>query len=83
MSDAPLFAAREPIFPKRVSGFYRRLKWWIMGITLGIYYLVPWLRWDRGPALPDQAVLIDLANRRFYFFFIEIWPHEFYFVAGC
>lgn len=82
MSDAPLFAAREPIFPKRVSGFYRRLKWWIMGITLGIYYLVPWLRWDRGPALPDQAVLIDLANRRFYFFFIEIWPHEFYFVAG-
>ena len=34
------------------------------------------------PALPDQAVLVDLANRRFYFFFIEIWPQEFYFVAG-
>jgi cytochrome c oxidase accessory protein FixG len=27
-------------------------------------------------------VLIDLANRRFFFFWIEIWPHEFYFVAG-
>ena len=27
-------------------------------------------------------MLVDLANRRFYFFFIEIWPHEFYFVAG-
>ncbi|MEL6702500.1 MAG: cytochrome c oxidase accessory protein CcoG, partial [Pseudomonadota bacterium] len=25
---------------------------------------------------------IDLAHRRFYFFWIEIWPHEFYFVAG-
>ncbi|TIT75852.1 MAG: 4Fe-4S binding protein, partial [Mesorhizobium sp.] len=28
------------------------------------------------------AVLLDLANRRFYFFFIEIWPQEFYYVAG-
>ncbi|MFD0857592.1 cytochrome c oxidase accessory protein CcoG [Roseovarius aquimarinus] len=83
MSDnPPLFAAQEPIFPRRVSGFFRRLKWWIMAVTLGIYYLVPWIRWDRGPNLPDQAVLVDLASRRFYFFWIEIWPHEFYFVAG-
>ena len=78
----PLYAAREPVFPRRVSGKFRTLKWWIMGVTLGIYYLTPWLRWDRGPSLPDQAVLIDLAGRRFYFFWIEIWPHEFYFVAG-
>ncbi|PZQ49717.1 MAG: cytochrome c oxidase accessory protein CcoG [Rhodovulum sulfidophilum] len=78
----PLYAAREPVFPRRVSGRFRRLKWWIMAVTLGIYYLLPWIRWDRGPAMPDQAVLVDLANRRFYFFFIEIWPQEFYFVAG-
>ncbi|NSY38033.1 cytochrome c oxidase accessory protein CcoG [Leisingera sp. ANG59] len=86
MSDsnpAPsLYAAREPIFPRRVSGKFRNLKWYIMAVTLGIYYLTPWIRWDRGPSLPDQAVLLDLANRRFYFFWIEIWPHEFYFVAG-
>ncbi len=53
-----------------------------MVVTLAIYYVTPWLRWDRGPYAPDQAVLIDLANRRFYMFGIEIWPHEFYFVAG-
>ena len=53
-----------------------------MAVTLGIYYLTPWIRWDRGPNLPDQAVLVDMAGRRFYFFWIEIWPHEFYFVAG-
>jgi cytochrome c oxidase accessory protein FixG len=83
-TDRPpsLFAAREPIFPRRVHGRFRTLKWWIMGVTLAIYYVTPWIRWDRGPALPDQAVLVDLANRRFYFFFIEIWPQEFYFVAG-
>jgi cytochrome c oxidase accessory protein FixG len=77
-----LYAAREPIFPKRVSGAFRNLKWYLMAFTLGIYYITPWIRWDRGPNLPDQAVLLDLANRRFYYFWIEIWPHEFYFVAG-
>ncbi len=77
-----LYKAQEPIFPRRVTGFFRTFKWWIMAVTLGIYYLTPWIRWDRGPSLPDQAVLVDLANRRFYFFWIEIWPHEFYFVAG-
>ena len=77
-----LYAAREPIFPKTVSGNFRTMKWVIMIVTLGIYYVTPWLRWDRGPQLPDQAVLVDLANRRFFFFWIEIWPHEFYFVAG-
>ncbi|SLN34010.1 cytochrome c oxidase accessory protein CcoG [Roseisalinus antarcticus] len=82
-SEAPkLYASREPVFPRRVSGFFRRTKWWIMAVTLGIYYILPWIRWDRGPELPDQAVLLDLAGRRFYFFWIEIWPHEFYFVAG-
>ncbi|AGI66204.1 cytochrome c accessory protein CcoG [Octadecabacter antarcticus 307] len=53
-----------------------------MILTLSIYYLTPWIRWDRGAELPDQAVLIDLASRRFFFFWIEIWPHEFYFIAG-
>ncbi len=77
-----LFKARAKIFPKRVEGTFRRLKWRIMALTLGIYYLTPWLRWDRGPDAPDQAVLVDLANRRFYFGPIEIWPQEFYYVAG-
>ena len=80
--NPPLYAAQEPVFPRRVSGKFRNLKWWIMAVTLGIYYLTPWIRWDRGPSLPDQAVLIDMAHRRFYFFWIEIWSHEFYFVAG-
>ena len=82
--EAPpsLYASREPIFPRRVKGPFRTLKWWLLGLTLGIYYITPWLRWDRGPNMPDQAVLIDLGGRRFFFFMIEIWPHEFYFVAG-
>ena len=77
-----LYAARKKIHPKRASGSFRQLKWWIMAVTLAVYYVTPWLRWNRGEYAPDQAVLVDMANRRFYFFFIEIWPQEFYYVAG-
>lgn len=80
--NQPLYEARKGVYPKAVDGFFRRLKWGIMAVTLAIYYITPWLRWDRGPYAPDQAVLIDLANRRFYMFQIEIWPHEFYYVVG-
>jgi len=81
-SDQPLYKSREPIFPRRVRGRFRNLKWVIMAVTLGIYYLTPWIRWDRGPHMPDQAVLVDLASRRFFFFWIEIWPQQFHYVAG-
>ena len=76
------FAKREKIYPKRVSGRFRNLKWVAMVATLGIYYLVPFIRWDRGPGVPSQAVLIDLPNARAYWFFIEIWPQEIYILTG-
>jgi cytochrome c oxidase accessory protein FixG len=78
----PLYAARKKVFPKRTSGDFRRFKWIVMALTLAIYYVTPWLKWDRGPYAPDQFVLINLEARRFYFAFIEIWPQEFYYVAG-
>ena len=79
---AKLFEKRKQVHNKRIDGPFRRFKWLVMAVTLAIYYGTPWIRWDRGPYAPDQAVLVDLAHRRFYMFGIEIWPHEFYFVAG-
>ena len=90
-SDAPaansaanraLYKSRVPIYPKRVHGTYRKIKWAVMVVTLAIYYLVPWIRWDRGAYAPNQAVLVDLAHERFYVFFIEIWPQEVYYITG-
>ena len=77
-----MYASRVKIHPKAGAGTFRRLKWILVFLLLGIYYVAPWLRWDRPGEAPDQAILIDLANRRFYFFFIEIWPQEFYYIAG-
>jgi len=78
----PLYAARTKVYPQSVSGTFRNIKWALMAFCLGIYYLLPFVRWDRGPGEPGQAVLVDFPHRRFYFFFIEIWPQEVYYFTG-
>src|SRR4051794_39362709 len=80
--ETPLYVPRKQIYPQAVKGRFRTIKWTVLVIALGIYYLLPFLRWDRGPNAPDQAVLVDLANGRFYFCFIEIWPQEVYYFTG-
>ena len=80
--DIPLFAPSPKVYPQKVSGTYRRIKWGLLIVGMAIYYLLPFVRWDRGPNLPDQAVLVDFERRRFYFFFIELWPQEVYYFTG-
>ncbi|MFG3593262.1 cytochrome c oxidase accessory protein CcoG [Bradyrhizobium sp. RDI18] len=72
----------SPVVPQSVRGRIRRLKWAILILTLAVYYVVPFLRWDRGPNAPNQAVLLDFENGRFYAFFVEIWPQDLYLVTG-
>jgi cytochrome c oxidase accessory protein FixG len=80
--DAPLYVPRAQVYPQSVSGTFRNVKWGLMAFCLAVYYLLPFVRWDRGPNAPSQAVLIDFPSRRFYFFFIELWPQEIYFFTG-
>ncbi|MFZ2620189.1 MAG: cytochrome c oxidase accessory protein CcoG, partial [Alphaproteobacteria bacterium] len=77
-----LFEARKAIYPAKVRGTFRRVKWLAMTVLLGLYYMLPWVRWHRGEGAPDQAILVDVINRKFYFFFIEIWPQEVYYFTG-
>ena len=80
--EGPLYEKRRKVYPQSVHGPFRRIKWTILCVTLGVYYFLPFVRWNRGPGLPDQAVLIDFPHRRFYFFFIELWPQEVYYFTG-
>ncbi|MGZ8323925.1 MAG: cytochrome c oxidase accessory protein CcoG [Rhodoplanes sp.] len=80
--EGPLYAPAKKVYPQSVSGTFRNIKWGLMAFCLGIYYLLPFVRWDRGPNAPSQAVLVDFPNRRFYFFFIELWPQEVYYFTG-
>lgn len=81
-SHQDLYAKRQQIYPKLAHGKFRMVKWGVMGVTLAIYYLLPWLRWERGEGIPNQAVLADFESEKFYFFFIEIWPQDIHFLAG-
>ena len=80
--DQPAYEPHHKVYPQKVRGVFRRTRWAVLIITLGIYYLTPFIRWNRGAGAPGQAVLLDLPNRRFYFFFIEIWPQEVYYLTG-
>jgi cytochrome c oxidase accessory protein FixG len=72
----------EWVVPQSASGRYRRLKWAALVTCLAIYYMLPFIRWARGPGQPDQAVLLDFERGRLYFFLIEIWPQEVYYLTG-
>jgi len=74
-----LYKPRTPIYPKLVHGRWRWIKWALLIVMLAIYYVTPWIRWERPGALPDQAVL---DGGRFYFFMIQLWPQEVYFITG-
>jgi len=81
-ADQPLYATRKKPYPKAVFGKVRSIKWAVLMLCLGLYYVVPWFRWNRGPGVPDQAVLVDIFNARIFFLWIEIWPQEIYFLTG-
>ena len=69
--DIPLYAPRRKIYPQSVHGTFRRIKWAVLVVTLGIYYLLPFVRWDRGPNAPSpggadrfpQPALLFLLHR--------------------
>ena len=77
-----LYANRIRVYPKAVKGGVRRLKWAILIACLSIYYILPWLRWDRGAGRPNQAFLLDINHERFYFLWLELWPQDIYYLTG-
>jgi len=84
MSDAgteSLYQARIPIYPRSVKGRFRNLKWGILGLAYGVYFLLPWLRWERNVG-PDQAVLFDIAARKFYLFGLVAHAQDLFWLAG-
>lgn len=77
-----LFVAKKRLYPQSAKGKIRNIKWILNIIFLSIYIFSPFLRFNRGDSAPNQAILIDLPNSKAYFFFIEIWPQEVYYLAG-
>lgn len=74
--NAELYAKHEKVYPRAVSGLFARLR--VAGVLslLGLYYGLPWLRWD-----DRQAVLFDLPARQFHIFGLTFFPQDFFYLA--
>jgi len=69
--------ARPAVFtPHAVHGRMRRIKTVLSSLLLALFAVGPWLRWDRGPDQPGQALLIDFPNARTLVFGIELGPRD-------
>lgn len=77
VSVVKMYAAREEIYPREVSGRYASLRWFFVWLTQLVFYGLPWLNWNGR-----QAVLFDLAARKFYIFGIVLWPQDFVYLAA-
>jgi polyferredoxin len=76
-----LYQARIPIYPRSVKGRFRSLKWGILTFAYGVYFLLPWLRWERNVG-PNQAVLFDIADRKFYLFSLVMHAQDLFWLTG-
>ena len=74
--EQTLFEVRKKIYPRAVSGWFAKWRWALVFITQLVFYGAPWLAWNGR-----QAVLFDLAARKFYIFGIVFWPQDFIYLT--
>jgi cytochrome c oxidase accessory protein FixG len=78
--DTPIeesyYAAHQKVYPREVSGTFSRLRITAAWVLLGLFYGLPWLRWEGR-----QAILFDLPARQFHLFGLTLWPQDFVFLA--
>jgi cytochrome c oxidase accessory protein FixG len=67
------YAAHQKVYPREVSGRFARLRVCAVIALLGVFYVMPWVRWNGR-----QAVLFDLPARKFYIFGLTLFPQDFY-----
>ena len=72
-----MYAAREDIFPREIEGRYATLRWACVWLTQILFYGLPWLNMNGR-----QAVLFDLASRKFYLAGMVFWPQDFIYLAA-
>lgn len=73
--------ARIPIFPRSVQGRFRTIKYAILFVAYATYFILPWLPWHRTLG-PNQSILFDIVERRFYLFDLVVYAQDIFWLAG-
>lgn len=68
-----LYEKQVKIHNRWVNGFFQTIRSLTIWVTLGIFFIAPWIPWHGR-----QAILFDVTNRKFHLFNITFWPQDFY-----
>ncbi|MEO5690247.1 MAG: cytochrome c oxidase accessory protein CcoG [Burkholderiaceae bacterium] len=72
-----MYRAEKKIHPRSIKGWFVSWRWVLVVLTQTLFYGLPWLDWNAR-----QAVLFDLASRRFYIFGLVLYPQDFIYLTG-
>ncbi|HET7402796.1 MAG TPA: cytochrome c oxidase accessory protein CcoG, partial [Usitatibacter sp.] len=74
--EQSLYEVRRKIYPRAVHGTFARWRWSLVFATQLVFYGAAWLPWNGR-----QALLFDLAARKFYIFGLVLWPQDIVYLA--
>ncbi|GGD62282.1 cytochrome c oxidase accessory protein CcoG [Lacimicrobium alkaliphilum] len=63
--------SRKRIYVRAVQGPLETFRRYFGFIFVGLFALIPWLRYNG-----QQAILLDIAEQRFSFFSLTLWPQD-------
>jgi cytochrome c oxidase accessory protein FixG len=69
--EQSLYEIRRKIYPRAVTGNFAAIRWALVFLTQAVFYGLAWLQWNGR-----QAVLFDIAARKFYIFGLVLWPQD-------
>jgi cytochrome c oxidase accessory protein FixG len=72
-----LYQSERKVYARSVTGWFSHWRWAMVWATQLVFYGLPWL------SLHDrQAMLFDLAARRFYIFNLVLYPQDLIYLTG-
>jgi len=72
-----LYEVRREIYPRAVRGWFAAWRWALVWATQLAFYGGAWMSWNGR-----QAVLFDIAHRKFYIFGMVFWPQDLLYLTG-
>jgi cytochrome c oxidase accessory protein FixG len=76
LAEHSLFEVQRKIYPRAVRGWFAAWRWALVWATQLVFYGGPWLTWN-----DRQAVLFDIAHRKFFLFGLVFWPQDVIYLA--
>ena len=78
VAPAPVsfYEKHKTVYIRDVKGWWNSWRWALVWITQILFYGTPWLQWN-----DRQAVLLHVAERKFYLFGLVLWPQDVFYLA--